>query len=221
MKNTRKKYGAFACFTFKTKLVISLIVMLLLNSYGCGGNQNKSMEPGPKSYKLMAPETKGSKSKPDNVQDILGNRFYGKIRKKYQIKDAILSALTSEPPQSGWVNSDKAFYGGLLAGQTYDALVVPFQTSDHGIDMVGRMLMTYRLAVAIESRSSIKIAPLPIVYPALGHNARYYDEDEVLKLAQILGVKRIIWGFAGTRTYPDNNPILFFDSRPKRPANTG
>lgn len=130
---------------------------------------------------------------------LIESPFYGPLRKKYQIADALISQLNFRPPVSPWIASEKAFYKTLLQGRTYDVLVVPFQTMGNGADPVGRMLMSYRLAISIERNTDLKVAPLPLVQPALGRLARFYDESEVLELARSLGVKRIIWGYAGTR----------------------
>lgn len=137
----------------------------------------------------------------DTVDEIFEtNDFYGEIRKKFEIGDSLISSLKSLPPKSSWIESEKTFYKDLLNKSQYDILVVPFQTQHDGVDSVGRMLMSYLLAIAIEKNTGLKIAPLSIVYPALGHTARYFDENDVKSLAQQLGVSRVIWGYAGTHT---------------------
>ena len=94
----------------------------------------------------------------------------------------------------------------MLKGSKYDVLVVPFQTQKKGVDLIGRMLMSYRLAASIEQNTSLNVAPLDLLYPSLGQLSRFYDENEVLSLAKDLGVTRIIWGYAGThiREIQDN-----------------
>lgn len=150
----------------------------------------------------------GSKAEIKN-SDINYNSFYGPIREKFKIEDAVLSELKNHPPKSAWIESEKEFYQSLLKGQTYDVLIVPFQTLANGVDIIGRMLMSYRLASAIEQNTNLKVVPLKLLYPALGKVARFQDEQEVISLAEILGVSRIIWGYAGTRDFPDRAHIQF------------
>jgi hypothetical protein len=136
-------------------------------------------------------------------------QFHGTLRKKFRIDDALLSKLNHQPPRSTWIESEKAIYQDLIKNKTYDVLIVPFQTQANGIDHVGRMMMSYRLAVAIEQNTTIKVAPMSVVYRALGELPRFYDEDEVRALAMQLKVKRIIWGYAGTRNTPEQDQIQF------------
>lgn len=135
--------------------------------------------------------------------------LYGQLRKKFRIEDVLMSKVNYPPPHSQWRDSQKEFYQALLKGQHYDVLVVPFQTMANGVDLPGRMLMSYRLALAIERNTKRKVAPLRLVYPALGAMARFYDEKEVLALGKMLGVSRIIWGYAGTRDFSGAENIQF------------
>lgn len=176
---------------------VIMLVMVLSFVWGCAKTQARS-----------ATSTPAAVSAKNDFKD-KDNDFYGPLRKKYQIEDALISGLTYPPPTSRWIESEKKFYRSLLDGQTYDVLVVPFQTEASGEDPVGRMLMTYRLELAIEQNTHLRVAPLALVYPALGLTARYYDEKEVQDLATHLGVSRIIWGYAGTRDYPDVTAIQF------------
>ena len=134
------------------------------------------------------------------------NVFNGEIRRKFDIDDFLISAIKHRPPKSAWLENEKAFYRDMLKGSKYDVLVVPFQTQKKGVDLIGRMLMSYRLAASIEQNTSLNVAPLDLLYPSLGQLSRFYDENEVLSLAKDLGVTRIIWGYAGThiREIQDN-----------------
>jgi hypothetical protein len=125
--------------------------------------------------------------------------FYGELRKKYQIGDALISELKYPPPSSAWIESEKSLFQKLLKGHKYDLLVLPFQTQSYGVDHVERMLISYRLAIAIEKITGMKVVPLNLVLPALGGLARFYDEKDVHAFAQELGIQHIIWGYAGTR----------------------
>ena len=171
--------------------LIVIIITLPVQIIGC-----KNGSP-PKDTNTAA--TALEPQEPDQMSNIETNwAFYGALRKKYQIKDKLISALISSPPRSSWIESEKAFYQGVLKPKNYDVLVVPFQTQSYGLDHIARILMSYKLAISIEKNTDFKIAPLPIVYPALGSLQRYYNEDEVRTYAKELGVSRIIWGFAGT-----------------------
>lgn len=137
----------------------------------------------------------------DNLYEL--NDYYGEIRTKFKISDSLISSLENWPPKSPWIESEKRFYQDLLKKSNYDILIVPFQTQHDGIDSVGRMLMSYYLAIAIEQNTDLKVAPLSIVYPALGRTARYFEENDVKMLADQIGVSRIVWGYAGTHTRKD------------------
>ena len=58
---------------------------------------------------------------------------YRGIRKKYQIEDYLLASMAEAPPPSPWFASEKELYRNLLSQQTFDVLVVPFQTQLDGV----------------------------------------------------------------------------------------
>lgn len=128
-----------------------------------------------------------------------GGFAYRGMRKKYHIEDYLLASVEHEPQKSPWFESEKEFYSNLFKKQSYDVLVVPFQTQLDGVDPIGRTLMSYQLAVDIERRTNLKVAPLPLVHFTLGSHARFYDDSAVYALASKIGVSHIVWGFAGTR----------------------
>jgi hypothetical protein len=191
----RKRRRIFIAYLVWTPIVILLIVCAAGGGKCCMAQQNELQNV--KYYKVKVPPLPQAPS--------MENGFYSPIRKEYHIDDNILAELKHDPPVSSYFEEEKKFYKQLLEGQTYDVMIVPFQTQANGIDHVGRMLMTYRLALAIESHTAAKVVPLPVLYPALGSTARYYDEKEIQDLAKRLGVSRIIWGYAGNRNYPDKN----------------
>lgn len=128
-----------------------------------------------------------------------GGFAYQGIRKKYEIEDYLLAGIKQSPQRSPWFESEKQLYKNLLKRQSFDVLVVPFQTQLDGVDPIGRSIMSYRLAIEIERQTGLSVAPLPLVHFALGSHARYYSDAEIFSLAKSLGVSYIIWGFAGTR----------------------
>lgn len=192
MLNAVKKYA----FLMRLPLaLISTLALILITSWG---------RPAPASASRQEMPQTPSEGARDEFSD---NVFYGPLRKQFQVADNLISNIGYQPPPSPWLESEKKFHRSLLDGQKYDVLIVPFQTQANGVDLVGRMLMTYRLALAVARNTNLKIAPLKIVYPVLGVPARFYDEPEVMALAKRLGVSRIIWGYAGTRDYPDVQTI--------------
>lgn len=189
-----------------SSLVTSLLIVFAIDiNCALGTQHSPSKNKVRRKFSVPLPPVKKKTIKTKEVNW----EFQGPLREKFQIDDHLLSNLKDNPPRSAWIESEKQFYQGLLSGKIYDVLVVPFQTKADGVDIVGRMLMSYHLAKAIEQNTNLKVAPLALVYPALGRLARYYNEDEVRAFAKEIGVKRVIWGFAGTREYPDPETVQF------------
>lgn len=128
----------------------------------------------------------------------------GGHRQTYQIDDYVLRNLRTEPPTSTWIENEKAFYTDLLKGNTYDVLVVPCQTQLGGIDRAGRAIITYLMYRRLIGTTNLKIAPMPIVHRALGYRSRYYEDKDVYRLANSLGVQRIVWSYAGALPKAEN-----------------
>ncbi len=128
-----------------------------------------------------------------------GGFAYHGIREKLQIEDYALAGVEKMPARSAWLDGEKKLYTEHLKMGKYDLLVLPFQTQWDGVDSIGRTLMSYRLASAIERKTDLRVAPLPLVQLALGATARVIDDDQVYALAGQMGCKHVIWGFAGTR----------------------
>ena len=120
---------------------------------------------------------------------------------KRLLANKLMAGKRIKLPESAYFAAEKSFYSKLLEGGKYDVLVVPFQTQYNGVDQIGRSFMTYRLALEIEAGTKLKVAPVNLVYRALGSRARYYQEQEVYELANKLGVSRIIWGYAGIKGF--------------------
>jgi tetratricopeptide (TPR) repeat protein len=112
----------------------------------------------------------------------------------------MMSSLKREPPESAWFRDEKAFSRSFLTKNKYDILVVPFQAQYSAIDHIGRSLMTYRLALEIETGTNLKVAPLFLVYQALGSRTRFFNEEDVYNLANKIGVSQIIWGYSGHKS---------------------
>lgn len=110
--------------------------------------------------------------------------------------DRLVMPSNYPKPVSAWRSSEKAFYEGLLAKGRFDVLVVPFQVQDFAVDRSTRSLMTAELAVAIAATGK-KVPDPYLVARALGDGDRRYAEGDVLRVADLLGVNRIVWGYVG------------------------
>ncbi|MBI5007690.1 MAG: hypothetical protein HZB95_11290 [Nitrosomonadales bacterium] len=97
---------------------------------------------------------------------------------------------------SDWKSKEKSVYQKLLAAGQFDVLIVPFQIKEYALDRATRSLMTAQLAQAIAAGQ--KRTPNPyLVARALGEGNRELDRKEVYAFADKIGVKKIIWGYAG------------------------
>ncbi len=100
-------------------------------------------------------------------------------------------------PASEWQRNEKAFYEKILAGGKVDVLVVPFQVWGWGVDRATRSLMAAELAMGVSQSQKVKIADPYLVAKALGEGQRQFKQEDVYRLADAMGAKRIIWGYAG------------------------
>jgi len=100
-------------------------------------------------------------------------------------------------PVSEWQRNEKAFYEKTLSNGKFDVLVVPFQVWGWAVDRSARSLMTAELAMGIAQSQKVKIPDPYLVAKALGEGQRQLKQDDIYKLADAMGVKRIIWGYAG------------------------
>ncbi|WP_411881762.1 tetratricopeptide repeat protein [Polaromonas sp. YR568] len=100
-------------------------------------------------------------------------------------------------PVSEWQRNEKAFYEKTLLNGKFDVLVVPFQVWGWAVDRPTRSLMTAELAMGLAQSQKVKIPDPYLVAKALGEGQRQLKQEDVYKLADAMGVKRIIWGYAG------------------------
>lgn len=100
-------------------------------------------------------------------------------------------------PVSEWQRNEKAFYEKTLLNGKFDVLVVPFQVWGWAVDRATRSLMTAELAMGIAQSQKLKIPDPYLVAKALGEGQRQLKQEDVYKLADAMGVKRIVWGYAG------------------------
>ena len=100
-------------------------------------------------------------------------------------------------PASVWKDSEKSVYAALLAKGQFDVLVVPVQTQDYSFDRPSRSLMGAQLALAIAATGKYRVPDPYLVARALGDGDRRINPEDVFRLAGKLGVKRIVWSYAG------------------------
>ncbi|WP_168173543.1 M48 family metallopeptidase [Polaromonas sp. A23] len=100
-------------------------------------------------------------------------------------------------PVSEWQRNEKAFYEKTLLNGKFDVLVVPYQVWGWAVDRATRSLMTAELAMGMAQSQKVKIPDPYLVAKALGEGQRQLKQEDVYKLADALGVKRIVWGYAG------------------------
>lgn len=110
-------------------------------------------------------------------------------------KGMIGLSATYQPSPPVWENAEKARYQALPP-QAFDVLLVPFQVEGYALDRSTRSLMSTELVSAIRT-SGARIPDVEPVLRALGESRRQFKTQEVHEIAYLLGVKRVIWAYAG------------------------
>ena len=100
-------------------------------------------------------------------------------------------------PSSPWLQAEKSRYQDLLGHGPYDVLLVPVQVQHFGIDAIGRSLMTHYVVEGLRQTTRLRIPNPWFVQKALGEHSRTYQPEEVYRLANALGVMKVVWLFAG------------------------
>lgn len=100
-------------------------------------------------------------------------------------------------PESPWKVRQKDVYRKLLARGTYDGMVVPVQVDGRAFDRTTRSLMTAELSAAVSDHAGLRTPDPYLLARALGEGERQYDPADVNRLAQQLGIKRILWTHVG------------------------
>jgi tetratricopeptide (TPR) repeat protein len=100
-------------------------------------------------------------------------------------------------PTSDWLTHEKAFYEKILATRQFDVLVTPFQVQDFAVDRGTRSLMTAELAAALARTPQTRVPDPYFVAKALGDGQRRLLEDDIYRIANSTGVKRVVWGYVG------------------------
>jgi len=125
-------------------------------------------------------------------------------------------------PASDWQNREKAFYEKLFAGKKFDVLVLPFQVANSGLDRSTRLLMAAELAAAITRSGKDKVPDPFLVARALGDGQRQLKQEDIDRLADAVGARRVIQGYAGhDRKGKMSVTIVTRDNRSDRPAGAG
>lgn len=100
-------------------------------------------------------------------------------------------------PASEWQSNEKAFYEKILSGGKFDVLVVPFQVAGWGLDKSARSIMTAELALGISQSQKVQVPDPFLVAKALGNGRRQLKHEDIYRLADAVGAKRIVRGYAG------------------------
>jgi hypothetical protein len=101
-------------------------------------------------------------------------------------------------PISRWTVNEKQFYEKILDASNYDVLVAPLQVDGPAaFDRASRSLMTAELAAAIANTHLGTVSDTFLMEKVLGEGQRQFPEEELYRVANFVGAKRIIWGAAG------------------------
>lgn len=100
-------------------------------------------------------------------------------------------------PVSDWQNNEKAFYSKVLSRGKFDVLVVPFQVWGWAVDRATRSIMTAELAASLAQSQKVKIPDPYLVAKALGEGQRQFKQEDIYRLADAMGAKRIVRGYVG------------------------
>lgn len=116
-------------------------------------------------------------------------------------------------PRSRWQSNEKAFYEKLLSKGQFDVLVVPFQVQLYALDRATRSLMTAQLAALLSEGQRVRVPDPYLVARALGDGERRYFPAAIHRLAQTLGVKRIVYGYVGHERNDEMRLTIQFQDR--------
>lgn len=120
------------------------------------------------------------------------------VREQPAMDMAIFSIPQTYPrPRSGWRTREMAVYEALLLKGQFDVLVVPFQVQLLAVDRATRSLMSAVLAATLATAQKVRIPDPYLVARALGDGERCFAPEDISRLAQSLGVKRIVHGYVG------------------------
>lgn len=120
------------------------------------------------------------------------------------------------PSTSPWDSVEKARYRSLFPANSFDVLVVPFQVQGYALDRSTRSLMFAQLSMELRA-AGVKVPDSYPVLRALGENRRQFSPEQVYEFAHHLGVKRVIWTFAGH----DRKNAMSFEFRIKEAERDG
>ncbi|PLX93431.1 MAG: hypothetical protein C0621_07525 [Desulfuromonas sp.] len=107
--------------------------------------------------------------------------------------DDLLLAQYDPPDDAAWQKRLRGVYSQLLKGHDVDLLVVPMQVLGYAIDRPGRYLMTRLLVDYLREEKGLHVPDIDMVAKSLGGYRRVFDEKDVLKLADRLNAKNILF----------------------------
>ena len=124
--------------------------------------------------------------------------------------------LTYPRPASQWAATERRFYEKILAAGQYDTLVVPLQVNgEAAFDRATRSLMTAELTAAIAAAQTGKVADAFLMEKVLGEGQRHYSEEELYRVANLAGARRLVWGAVGHDRKGQMSITILSQLRPK------
>ncbi|MDB6159198.1 MAG: hypothetical protein JWO04_2904 [Gammaproteobacteria bacterium] len=146
---------------------------------------------------LQAPQVVGSEDPAAKAS--AASNIAGSVAQYPRADRQMTSAMprTYPRPPSNWLTNEKAFYEKILTAGPFDVLVTPFQVQDWAVDRATRSLMAAELAAAIARTPQTKVADPYLVAKALGEGQRRLVEEDIYRVANVTGVRRIVWGYVG------------------------
>ena len=124
-------------------------------------------------------------------------------------------------PSSAWLTNEKRRYETALTGSHYDVLVAPLQVNDWAFDRASRSLMTVELTNAISKSLPGRVPDPYLIAKVMGDGQRQYSDQEIYRIAELVGAKRIIWGALGHDLKGRMSITILSQLRPDGIANAG
>lgn len=104
------------------------------------------------------------------------------------------------PPGSAWRAAEKAYYRSVLTKGHFEALVLPVEVQGRGFGRPIRSFMSAELAMLFAHAGHARVPDPYLVARVLGDGDRRIDLAEAFDLANAIGAKKIIAGYAGIVT---------------------
>jgi hypothetical protein len=104
-------------------------------------------------------------------------------------------APLAPPPESPWLDAERAAYTNALRRQRVDVLVAPFQNQGYGLERTERAIMSADLAYHLDPGT--RVADPFLTARALGEGLRRYDLNDIIALARAVGARTVVVAYIG------------------------